>query len=192
MLHILASTSLLLNTADGYQSLFHYIPIVLYGINVWQIRWLFQNGYFVTFKECSRSFRLIEWHKIMHKGISLLWKHKAFTLVCISQSSQSTPCRVWRKQKSEYHAKCIQATVKSPVSVCEAISSRCISHQRKVNGNIDSAKYQSDKSVILKYYVNALCPNRRDISLYMISRHAISLNGLEHSKNVKEYPFWND
>ena len=41
---------------------------------------------------------------------------------------------------------CIQATVKSPVSmqISEAISSRCISLQRKVNGNMDSAKYQSD------------------------------------------------
>ena len=38
------------------------------------------------------------------------------------------------------------ATVKSPVSVqvCEAISDRCISFQKKVNGNMDSAKYQSD------------------------------------------------
>ena len=38
------------------------------------------------------------------------------------------------------------ATVKSPesVQICEAISDRCISFQRKVNGNMDSAKYQSD------------------------------------------------
>ena len=38
------------------------------------------------------------------------------------------------------------STVKSPVSmqVFEAISSRYISLQRKVNGNMDSAKYQSD------------------------------------------------
>ena len=36
--------------------------------------------------------------------------------------------------------------MKLPVSVqvCEAISSRCISLQRKVNGNMDSAKNQSD------------------------------------------------
>ena len=55
-------------------------------------------------------------------------------------------CRVWRKQNEEYHAKCIQATVKSPVrkQVWEAISSRCLSLPRKVNGNMDSAKYQSD------------------------------------------------
>ena len=44
-------------------------------------------------------------------------------------------------------------------------------------------------SMILKYYVNALCSHRRDISLYTISRHAITLKVLEHSKNVKEYPF---
>ena len=44
-------------------------------------------------------------------------------------------------------------------------------------------------SLILKYSVNALCPNIRDISLYMMSRHVITLKVLEHSKNVNEYPF---
>ena len=42
-------------------------------------------------------------------------------------------------------------------------------------------------SMILKYYVNALCSHRRDISLYMLSRHAITLKVLVHSKNVKDY-----
>ena len=79
------------------------------------------------------------------------------------------------------------ATVKSPesVQVCEAISDRCISLQRNV-------KVQNTRvilSMILKYYVNALCSHRRDISLYMISRHAITLKVLENSKNVKEYLF---
>ena len=51
-----------------------------------------------------------------------------------------------RKQNEEYHTKRIQATIKSPVNVqvCGAISSRCMSLQRKVNDNINSAKYQSD------------------------------------------------
>ena len=44
-------------------------------------------------------------------------------------------------------------------------------------------------SLILKYSVNALCSNIRDISLYMMSRHVITINVLEHSKNVSEYPF---
>ena len=44
-------------------------------------------------------------------------------------------------------------------------------------------------SMLLKYYVNSLCSQRRDISLYMSSRHAITLKVLEHPKNVKEYPF---
>ena len=44
-------------------------------------------------------------------------------------------------------------------------------------------------SLILKYSVNALCSNIRDISLYMMSRHVITLKVLEHSKNVNEYPF---
>ena len=42
--------------------------------------------------------------------------------------------------------------------------------------------------------MNALCSHRRDtcISLFIISCHAITLKILEHSKNVKEYPFYND
>ena len=46
----------------------------------------------------------------------------------------------------EYHTKCIQASVKLPVSVqvCEAISSKFVSLQKKVYGNMDSANYQSD------------------------------------------------
>ena len=39
-------------------------------------------------------------------------------------------------------------------------------------------------SIILKYYVNALCSRRCDIS-----RHAITLKILEHSKIVKDYWF---
>ena len=43
-------------------------------------------------------------------------------------------------------------------------------------------------SMILKYYVNALCPTERDISLYMISHHVMTIKVLKHSKNVKECP----
>ena len=55
-------------------------------------------------------------------------------------------CLVWRKQNEKYHVKCIQTNVRSPVSVpvWGAISSRSMSPLRKVNGNMDSAKYQSD------------------------------------------------
>ena len=40
-------------------------------------------------------------------------------------------------------------------------------------------------SMILKYYVNALCSNRRNISLYMLSRHAITLKVLEHPRILR-------
>ena len=55
-------------------------------------------------------------------------------------------CLVWRKQNEKDNAKCIQTNVRSPVSVqvWGAISSRSMSPLRKVNGNMDSAKYQSD------------------------------------------------
>ena len=80
----------------------------------------------------------------MHKDISHLWEHDAFTLVCISHNRHQ--CRVWRKQNEEYHAKCIQATVKSTesVQVWGAISNRNLSLPRKMNGKIDSAKYYSN------------------------------------------------
>ena len=44
-------------------------------------------------------------------------------------------------------------------------------------------------SMILIYYVNVLGFHRRDISIYMISRHAITIKVLEHFKNLKKYPF---
>ena len=53
ILHTLAPTSLLLNMAVVTNLFLHYIPNVLYGIDFWPNPWLFQNGYFVTFKECS-------------------------------------------------------------------------------------------------------------------------------------------
>ena len=58
-----------------------------------------------------------------------------------------------------------------------------------MNGNMDSSKYQND----IIHDIDILCecvgfPQKRYI-LYMISRHAITIKVLEHSKNVKEYPF---
>ena len=47
-------------------------------------------------------------------------------------------------------------------------------------------------TMILKYYVNASFSHRRGISLYTISRHAITLKVLILFKNVKEYLFCND
>ena len=46
----------------------------------------------------------------------------------------------------KYHAKCIQTTVKllASVQVWGAISNRGLSLQRSLNGDMDSAKYQSD------------------------------------------------
>ena len=99
------------------------------------------------------SLSLSHWYP--GSDISLLWAHKAFTLVCTHSHNNRRYCLVWGKQNEEYHAKCIQATVKSPVSVqvCEAISSRCTSLQRKVNGNMDSAKYLS----IIIHDIEILC-----------------------------------
>ena len=67
------------------------------------------------------------------------------------------------------------------VQVWGTISSRGISIIRKMNGNMDSAKYQSDIIYDIEWHVNALCSHGRDISLCMISRHAIILKELEHS-----------
>ena len=53
---------------------------------------------------------------------------------------------VFGANRTKYNDKCIQITVKSPVSVqvWGAISIRDLSLLRKLNGNMDSAKYQSD------------------------------------------------
>ena len=66
--------------------------------------------------------------------------------VFYSHNNNQHHCRVWRKQNEKYNAKSTQTTVKSPVSVqvWGAISSRGLSLLRKVNGNMDSANYQSD------------------------------------------------
>ena len=43
------------------------------------------------------------------------------------------------------------------------------------------------------HYIEILCEcvvfHKRNISLNMISRHGVTPKVLEHSKNVKEYPF---
>ena len=57
---------------------------------------------------------------------------------------------------------------------------------------MDSAKYQSGMIDDIEILCECVVFLQTDISLYMISRHAITLKVLEHSKNVKEYPFLND
>ena len=58
--------------------------------------------------------------------------------------------------------------------------------------DMDSAKYQSDIIHDIEILCESIVFHRRDIYLYMISRHAVTLKVLEHSKNVKETPFKND
>ena len=119
----------------------------------------------------------------MRKDISILWAHNAFTLVCIYSHNNQRHCRVWRKQNVQYQAKLIQTTVKLPgsVQIWGAISNRGQSLQRNVNGNMDSAKNQSDiihddemtcERVVFLQWGCILC---------MISRHAITLKVLEYS-----------
>ena len=130
----------------------------------------FQNRYFVTFYECSSTFRAMAWRKIMHKDISLLWNatHSVsldFTVITFDA------------------IKCIQTTVKLPASVqvWGAISSKGPSPQRKVNVNMDSAKYQSD----IIHYIDMTCKCvvllKKGYISCMISCHAITLKVLEHS-----------
>ena len=83
----------------------------------------------------------------MHKDISSLWEHKAThsPYSVFHSNNNRRHCRVLRKQNKKYLAKCIQTTVKSPVSVqvWEAIKHRGMSLE-KMNGNMDITKYQSD------------------------------------------------
>ena len=59
----------------------------------------------------------------------------------------------------------------------------------KVNGNMDIAKYQSGIIHDIEILCECVVFPQKDIFLYMVLCHAISLKVLEHSNNVKEYPF---
>ena len=58
-----------------------------------------------------------------------------------------------------------------------------------MNGNMDSAKYQSDIIHDIEILCECVVFPQKDMFYIMILRHAITLKVLEHSKNVKEYPF---
>ena len=60
--------------------------------------------------------------------------------------------------------------------------------QRKMNGNMDSAKRQSDIIHDIEILCECVVSLRMYISLYMISHHVMTIKVLKHSKNVKEYP----
>ena len=77
---------------------------------------------FLYVQECSSSFRLMEWRKIMHIKIHPFYGNTTHSHWSVFHShSNRRHCRVWRKQNEEYHAKCIQATIKSPVEVCKSV-----------------------------------------------------------------------
>ena len=89
--------------------------------------------------------------------------------------SNQRQCRVWREKNRKYHAKCIQTTVKSPVSVqvWGAFSSRGQSLLRKLIGNMDSAKYQSDIIHDSEMTCDCFVFQQVGYILCMISRHVI-------------------
>ena len=74
-------------------------------------------------------------------------------------------CRVWRKQNEKHHAKCIQTTVKSPIK-CASLGGNKQKRKTliKVNGNMDSAKYQSD--IILDIEMTLRCFSTEKLYLY--------------------------
>ena len=61
--------------------------------------------------------------------------------------------------------------------------------REKMNGNMDSAKYQSYIIHDIEILCECVVLPQKDIFYTMISLHAITLKVLEHSKNVKENPF---
>ena len=84
----------------------------------------------------------------------------------------------------------IMLNIFKPVSVqvWRAISSRGMSLLRKVNGNMDSAKYQRDLNMVVQWQVNALCSHRMNISVYMISRHTTILKKTRSFLECKGIP----
>ena len=83
----------------------------------------------------------------------------------------------------KYHAKSIQTTVKLPASVhiWRAISSKGLSLQRNVNGNMNSANYQSDIIHDIEMTCECVVILQKGYILCMILRHAITLKLLEYS-----------
>ena len=78
--------------------------------------------------------------------------HSHYSLHVFHSHNNRRHCRVWRQQNKKYHAKSIQFSVKSLVSVqvSGAISSRGLFLLRKENGNKNNAKYQSDIIHVIK------------------------------------------
>ena len=87
---------------------------------------------------------------------------------------------VFGANRMKYNDKCIQTTLKSTVSgqSCGAISNRGLSLLRKLNGNMDSANYQSD--IIHDIEMACLCvlfPQKG----YIFMHDTITLKVQEHS-----------
>ena len=123
-LHILASTSLLLNTAVGYQSLSSslyskrsllnkflanslaisepVLLILLYSRNVLSILELWHGAIL-----CLKIYRFCGNTMNSHESVFHSYTNRRHS-------------RVWRKQNENYHHMCIQTTVKSSVSVCKS------------------------------------------------------------------------
>ena len=96
---------------------FHNIPIVLNGIHVGKFRGHSRRG--VSLHSRNVLVLLELWHgaksciKIYHFFGNTTHSHSS-VFRCHNNRCY---CRVWRKQTEKHHAKCIQTTVKSPVSV---------------------------------------------------------------------------
>ena len=81
---------------------------------------------------------------------------------------------VFGANRMKYNDKCIQTTLKSPVSVqvCGAISNRGISLLRELNGNMDSANYQSQSDIINDIEMACECvliPQKGNIVMHVLA-----------------------
>ena len=128
-LHILASTSLLLNTAVGYQYLSSLSSKLISGeypghfrtiISLHSRHVLVLLELYHVARSCIKIYPFCG--HITHPHRSVLHSH-----------NNRCHCRVWRKQNVKYHSKLIQTTVNLPanVQIWGAISNRGQSLQVK-------------------------------------------------------------
>ena len=133
----------------------------------------------------------MEWREILYKIISLLWEHNEFTYYFNSMDDITlvfctTHATIHFSQKRQASA---------------ANGSPDLHTYWRFYSSLNTLAWYSSFFLrqtrqwcrlllcIIQTYVNALCSHRRDISLCMTLRHALSRKRLEHFLKVKKYLF---
>ena len=131
------------HTALGYQILSSLLFQWSYGIHVWRIPWPSRAGIPLYYRNSLVLLELLHGArsciKIYISSVRPQRIHMNLYLAVITIDA----IVVFGANRMKYNDKCFQTTVKSPVSVqvWGAVSSIGLSLLRKMNGNMECAKY---------------------------------------------------